>query len=71
MGRHEVYYQPRAVPCPCGSMSAYWHGPSSGMRVYCCDGCWQAMPHSGREWLDEAEQRALAVPLLTGGADAE
>jgi hypothetical protein len=39
--RHGVYYQPKAVPCECGSTDAYWHGTVS--RVYCCDACWKAI----------------------------
>jgi hypothetical protein len=41
MGRHEHYYQPRVVPCECGSRDAYWHGPEDGAREYCCDDCWK------------------------------
>jgi hypothetical protein len=38
--RHERYHQPKAVPCECGSTEAYWHGPETGLREYCCDACW-------------------------------
>lgn len=41
MTDHGRYYTPTAVPCECGSTEAYWHGPESGQRQYCCDPCWK------------------------------
>lgn len=43
MSRHEVYYQQRIVPCECGSLEPYWHGPTDGARTYCCDECWEKL----------------------------
>jgi hypothetical protein len=30
----------KIVPCECGSLEPYWHGPEEGRREYCCDACW-------------------------------
>jgi len=58
MSRHEQYYQPRAVPCECGSMEAYWHGPKEGQREYCCDACWRKRTRA--EARHQAAQRSRA-----------
>jgi hypothetical protein len=34
-------YIQKIVPCECGSLEPYWHGPEDGAREYCCDGCWK------------------------------
>lgn len=31
------------IPCDCGSKAASWHGDPCGLRVYCCDLCWDAL----------------------------
>ena len=49
MSRHEVYYQQRVVPCPCGSHEAYWHTGTAddiGTRFYACDACWASHPQN-------------------------
>jgi hypothetical protein len=63
-----VYYAQTPIPCPCGSTLAYWHGPETGRRVYCCDACWHVMPGSGTRWPDEVASDALLAHLAEGEA---
>lgn len=34
-------YIQKVTPCECGSTEPYWHGPADGLRIYCCDACWE------------------------------
>lgn len=38
-----TYAAQKIVPCECGSPEPYWHGPETGVRVYCCNRCWARM----------------------------
>ena len=56
MNRHGIYYQPRALPCSCGSSNAYWHGTAAIApgRQYSCPRCWLAQLTSDDPRQEEA-----------------
>jgi hypothetical protein len=51
------YYAQRITPCECGSLEPYWHGPKIGLRVYCCDACWERGGCTIDGWEKDRERR--------------
>jgi len=46
-------------PCHCGSTEPFWHGPTNGLRTYCCADCWSVDPHNPDRFPEHEKLKAV------------